>query len=102
MVIPPKCFRRLVWRILFDAKLFGIPIKHKPLTRDERDFQRASPTFETLVRDAVNKRMAFKQRFPHGGEILSMPHQLRACLRKISRSFLVHCAASLGSSKVEP
>ncbi len=50
---------------LFDAKFFGILIEHEPVTCDERNAHQAPLTFESLARDALNKRVTFEHRRRH-------------------------------------
>jgi hypothetical protein len=47
-----RFFRRGPQQLLFDAELFGIPVKHKLLTRDQRNVQQAPRTFDSLAGDA--------------------------------------------------
>src|SRR5713101_8356417 len=63
---------------LVDTEFLGIPIKDKPLTRDERNLQQAARTVVSLARDTLDKRMTLEQRIPYGREIFSLPQQLGA------------------------
>jgi hypothetical protein len=73
-------------------ELFGIPVKHKLLTRDQRNVQQAPRTFDSLAGDAVDEGVTFERRAPHGRKIFSLPHQLGAFPRKIIRSLFGHRA----------
>jgi hypothetical protein len=64
--------RQLVRRFLIDPEFFGIPIKHKPLTRNESHVQKAPAAFDSLARDAINKGMAFQHCTPNVGETASL------------------------------
>jgi hypothetical protein len=61
-----------------DALFLDVPIKHKPLTRDERNVQQAPLTFESLARNALNQGMTLEHRAPYAWEIFSLPHQFGA------------------------
>jgi hypothetical protein len=53
-------------QVLFDAEFFGVPIKHKLLTRDQRNVQQAPRGFDSLAWDAVDEGVTFERRAPHG------------------------------------
>ena len=86
MITAPKFFDVDPQQPLLDAEFFGIPIKHKLLTRDQRNVQYAPRAFDSLAWDALDEGVTFEYRAPHGRKIFSLPHQLGAFPREIIRS----------------